>query len=109
MADQLAILGESLFNETQSRLSALRKRIVPNPTVPLNEGLRSTLAEVRKELLDFGLRNPLLNYRLLKSRGLEIAGVRPAEAYQALVILGRELSFLSEEDMQEAMSPVLFD
>jgi len=40
---------------------------------------------------------------------LEIAGVRPAEAYQALVILGRELSFLSEEDMQEAMSPVLFD
>jgi len=102
-------LSRPHLNGAQSRLSAQGNRIMSKPAVPSNEGLRSTLAEVRKELLDFGLRNPLLNYRLLKSRGLEIAGVRPAEAYQALVILGRELSFLSEEDMQEAMSPVLFD
>ncbi len=82
---------------------------MPNPTVPLNEALRSTLAEVRKELLDFGLRNPLLNYRLLKSRGLEVAEVRPKDAYEALVTLGRELSFLHVQENQTVASPVLVD
>jgi very-short-patch-repair endonuclease len=56
--------------------------------------MRSTLSEVRKELLDFGLRNPLLNYRLLKSRGLAITGVTPAEVYRLLVEDAREVPFL---------------
>ena len=66
---------------------------MPNPTVQVNESLRSTLSEVRKELLDFGMRNPLLNYHLLKSRGLEVEGVRPADAYEALVTEGKERDF----------------
>ena len=43
--------------------------LTPNRT---NEELRLPLAEVRKDLLDFGLRNPLLNYRLLKTRELKL-------------------------------------
>ena len=39
-----------------------------NPT----DLVATRLEAARKELLDLGLRNPLLNYRLLRSRGLEV-------------------------------------
>jgi very-short-patch-repair endonuclease len=71
---------------------------MPGPTGPVHEALRATLAEVRKELLDLGLRNPLLNYRLLKSKGLELCDVSPKEAFQDLVTEGRELLFVSLEE-----------
>lgn len=83
---------------------------MPKPTMPVNESLRATLSEVRKELLDFGMRNPLLNYRLLKSRGLEVEGVRPADAYEALVTEGKELAFLClEETLGASSAPALFE
>ncbi len=40
--------------------------------------LGETLIDVRKELLDFGMRNPLLNYRPLKARGAEIFDADPS-------------------------------
>jgi hypothetical protein len=58
-----------------------------------HEGLIAALDAVRKELLDLGLRNPLLNYRALKSRGLEFNGARGTEIYQALVGAGEHFSF----------------
>ena len=75
------------------------ERIVPGPnqTVDVNESMRSTLSKVREDLLDLGLRNPLLNYRLLKTRGLEIAGAQPATLYNALVSEKLELPFCSPE------------
>jgi very-short-patch-repair endonuclease len=63
-----------------------------NPA-PRNEEMRSTLSEVRKELLDFGLRNPLLNYRPLKSRGLTITSVTPSDVFRILVEEARDASF----------------
>jgi very-short-patch-repair endonuclease len=64
-------------------------------TTPPTEDLRPILEEVRKDLLDLGLRNPLLNYRLLKSRGLETVGKTASDVYQSLVTDGHELEFLS--------------
>jgi Protein of unknown function (DUF4011)/REase_MTES_1575/AAA domain len=64
-------------------------------TTPPTEDLRPILEEVRKDLLDLGLRNPLLNYRLLKSRGLETIGTSADEAFHSLVTEGRELELLS--------------
>lgn len=63
-------------------------------SAPRNEELRTTLSEVRKELLDFGLRNPLLNYRPLKSRGVTVIEVTPPAVFRALVEQGSELPFL---------------
>lgn len=63
-----------------------------------NEELRLPLSEVRKDLLDFGLRNPLLNYRLLKTRGLEVPETPPADVFRLLVTEGAELSFLPIEE-----------
>ena len=43
------------------------------------------LEHARQQLLDLGLRNNLLNYRLLKTRGLESHTESPDELFQALV------------------------
>ncbi|MGB1252531.1 MAG: DUF4011 domain-containing protein, partial [Candidatus Promineifilaceae bacterium] len=44
-----------------------------------------TLKKWRRNLLDLGLRNPLLNYRLLKARGVQIVGETSADVYTTLV------------------------
>ncbi len=54
----------------------------------------ATLEAARRELLDLGLRNPLLNYRTLAARGLDIVDERPLPIYQHLVQNGRSFSFL---------------
>ena len=52
------------------------------------------LAAARQELLDLGLRNPLLNFRPLKSRGLTIIAEQPAQLFDLLVRQGKPMSFL---------------
>ncbi|WGU95125.1 DUF3320 domain-containing protein [Paenibacillus dendritiformis] len=47
--------------------------------------MQTKLEHARQELLDLGMRNPLLNYRLWKARGLEISGENPAEVLRVLV------------------------
>jgi hypothetical protein len=64
-----------------------------NLQAPIDESLRSVLEQVRKDLLDFGMRNTLLNYRLLKSKGVESVAVDPAPMFELLVTEGRELRF----------------
>lgn len=65
-----------------------------NGQSPRSDDMCTTLSEVRKELLDFGLRNPLLSYKALKSRGLTISSIQPREVYQRLVAEARKVSFL---------------
>ncbi|MBS1812211.1 MAG: DUF3320 domain-containing protein [Acidobacteria bacterium] len=52
------------------------------------------LEKARKELLDLGLRNPLLNYRSLRARGLEIVGEKPVSVFRILVREGKTMSFV---------------
>lgn len=61
----------------------------------------------RKELLDLGLRNPLLNYRSLRSRGLEVINEQSAEIYRILVAVGKSMTFLPSTEDEEP--GVLFD
>lgn len=68
------------------------------------EGMEAVFGEVRKELLDFGLRNPLLNYRLLKARGVDIIDEHPIEIYRMLVGEGLSLSFLASDDLNPGAS-----
>ncbi|MEM7134066.1 MAG: DUF4011 domain-containing protein [Chloroflexota bacterium] len=51
----------------------------------------------RKELLYLGLRNPLINYRPLRARGLELTGEIPEILYDLLVTREKSLPFLSTE------------
>jgi hypothetical protein len=51
------------------------------------------LEVARKDLLDLGLRNPLLNYRPLRSRGVEVVDELSREVFRALVRDGRAMTF----------------
>jgi very-short-patch-repair endonuclease len=63
--------------------------------------MRPILEEVRKDLLDFGMRNPLLNYRLLKSRGTESVPTDAARVFQSLVTDSQQLEFVSASRMRK--------
>ncbi|PIQ19725.1 MAG: DNA helicase, partial [Cytophagales bacterium CG18_big_fil_WC_8_21_14_2_50_42_9] len=56
--------------------------------------IAAKLEAARRELLDLSLRNPLLNYRPLKSRGVEVVNELPAEIFRILVKEGKAMSFL---------------
>ena len=47
----------------------------------------------RKELLDLGLRNPLLHYCSSRARGVEVVDKLPAEIFRILVREGQATSF----------------
>ena len=56
--------------------------------------IAAQIEAARKDLLDLTLRNPLLNYRLLRARGVEATGICPASVFDVLVRQGRSLSFV---------------
>jgi very-short-patch-repair endonuclease len=66
----------------------------PNPA---STNLTSALEVARRDLLDLGLRNPLLNYRLLRARGLDITGEKSAEVFRILVREEKRMTFLPGE------------
>lgn len=67
----------------------------------MSKGIREKLNKARQELLDLGLRNPLLNYRSLKARGVEIVEENPQDIYHILVTGKKKMTFLSKEDDKE--------
>jgi very-short-patch-repair endonuclease/flagellar biosynthesis GTPase FlhF len=62
------------------------------------------LNKARQELLDLGLRNPLLNYRTSKARGLEIIDEKPSEIFRLLVQDKRKLTFVESSDKKLAVT-----
>ncbi len=56
------------------------------------ELLHQKLDLARRDLLDLGLRNTLLNYQPLRTRGAELTGAAPAEIFRLLVTEGRSLA-----------------
>ncbi|MGH8614861.1 MAG: DUF4011 domain-containing protein [Gammaproteobacteria bacterium] len=52
----------------------------------------------RRELLDLGLRNTLLNYRLTKSRGVQIVDTPAEDVLRWLVSEGRALGFIAAKE-----------
>jgi len=55
--------------------------------------ISSTIEVSRKELLDLGLRNPLLNYRPSRARGVEVVDELPTEVFRILVRERKSMSF----------------
>jgi hypothetical protein len=49
-----------------------------------SDAVGAKLEAARRDLLDLGMRNPLLNYRLLRSRGARLQGHSPQEIIDAL-------------------------
>ena len=79
----------------------------PDQSTDPNESIRARLEASRRELLDLGLRNPLLNYRLLRAKGVEIVGESAAQVFDVLVVQGKAMSFLADDTKTDA--PNLWD
>ncbi len=62
------------------------------------------IERTRTELLDLSLRNPLLNYRPLKSRGVEAVNEIPSAVFDFLVHRVRPMSFLARQETDEQVS-----
>ena len=62
------------------------------------------IQRARTELLDLSLRNPLLNYHLLRSRGVEVLDEIPSLVFDLLVHKGRRMSFLARQEDDEQKS-----
>ena len=60
--------------------------------------IRARLDASRKELLDLGLRNPLLSYRPSTARGVQIIQESPASVYDILVQQGKAMTFKAAEE-----------
>lgn len=58
-----------------------------------NATLAARLEASRQELLDLGLRNPLLNFKLAKAHGVAVVGEEAAPAYDVLVRQGKTMYF----------------
>ena len=56
------------------------------------------IEESRKELLQLDLRNPLLNYRYLRARGVEAVDEAPSCVFDALVRKSRTVAFAPRPD-----------
>jgi very-short-patch-repair endonuclease/DNA polymerase III delta prime subunit len=70
--------------------------------------VRLKLDEARGELLDLSLRNNLLNYRPLKTKGLVIVAESPVEIMRILVGEGRTMSFLPTREEESEDEESLF-
>ena len=71
--------------------------------------IETKLNAARKELLDLGLRNPLINYRLSRARGVEIVDESPPDVYRILVQEGKAMSFLPKPEPEEDDNSQLFE
>lgn len=69
--------------------------------------IRTRLESARRELLDLGLRNPLLNYRTLRSRGVEMTGEVPAFVFQRLARERRSMRFLAVKEDADTAPPAV--
>lgn len=58
----------------------------------------------RESLLDLSTRNPMLNYRTLKARGVEVSNQDPQQVYDALVVEGRSMSFFPSPSLENEPS-----
>ena len=59
--------------------------------------IRPNIDEARRELLDLTLRNPLLNYRTTKARGVDMVGESAEQVFDMLVTQSRAMSFLADD------------
>ena len=72
--------------------------------MPSTDPIIDALEAARAELLDTGLRNPLVRFRPSSRHGVEIVDERSAEVFRILVAEGRDMDFLPAPDADSAAS-----
>ena len=91
LCDQLEARLKNAQEEGKTQLAAV---VVSILRLMLMNSVQAKLEASRQELLDLGLRNKLISYRPLKTRGVEIVDELPEHVYQILVQADRAMYFL---------------
>lgn len=81
---------------------AASAQTAPIPTSPAPQpesSIAAKLEQARQELLDLGLANPLINYRLLKARGVQVNEPDPAQVF-TLLVGGKPLFFAPSSEVE---------
>lgn len=60
------------------------------------------LEQARRDLIDQTLRNPLLNYRTLRARGIDVVDASSTQLFKTLVVDAKSFTFLSDPERDEA-------
>lgn len=68
------------------------------------EDIQRKLEVSRRELLDFGLRNPLISHRTTAARGVDVNDELPVEVFRILVREGKRMSFNPLPEMEDTAS-----
>ena len=63
----------------------------------------------RKELLDLSFRNPLLNFKLRKTTGLEFPNININDSFEYLVVEEKAITFTREESSKPSKLQVFID
>ena len=71
-----------------------------SPTKKENINIEREFKNLRKELLDLSLRNPLLNFKE-RNRTLSFTNQRPRDVYKTLVLENKRMHFLSSRESKE--------
>ncbi|MCB2409150.1 DUF3320 domain-containing protein [Hymenobacter lucidus] len=71
--------------------------------------LLARLHASREELLDLGLRNPLLNFRPSPARGVVVTQEQSAAVYEVLVRQGKPMYFLAAPEAKKLVATPLFE
>ncbi len=74
----------------------------------MQDTILARLESARKELLDLGLRNPLINYKTPRSKGLSIVQEKPEAVFERLVKSGRAMTFLAKPEKSESPTELPF-
>ena len=69
--------------------------------------IRDQYEAARKELLDLGLRNSLLNYRHSSARGVRVQGESSAEIFKILTRKEKAMTFVPRKGLEVDLSPHL--
>jgi very-short-patch-repair endonuclease/DNA polymerase III delta prime subunit len=75
----------------------------------MNETILSKLEASRKELLDLGLRNSLLNYKTSAGKGVHIVQEKSSAIFDILVKQGKAMSFVGRPTKDENTNEFEFD
>ena len=70
------------------------------------ETIQEKIERSRTELLDLSLRNPLVNYRLLRAKGVESSECDAGEIFRALVHDHRLMRFTDAESKSTAANVI---
>jgi len=71
----------------------------------MKDPISQKLEDGRRDLLDLGLRNTLLNHREFRGRGVRVVDELPSQIYRILVADGSVMTFLPVEEGVQPDSP----